>query len=113
MLAQIEAAIADADDLDNVMVSLDFGDVASGSRHGIVLLTPPTLTSENYALLTPQWEVHIIAGPANNYLAAWSRIDWILQALFDANLNIERAEPSNFPSKDAGTLPAYSITLNE
>ena len=112
IVAQIEAIIADSD-LDKITVTLDSKLVPSGSRNGVILVGLPDLRSDNFATLAPSWTVNIIAGPPDNYLAAWDRIDTILEVLFQGELNIDTATPSNFPALTGAAIPAYTLNLNE
>ena len=100
-------------DAEKITVTIDPTLVPSGSRHGIVLVALPTLSSPNFAAIDVKWEVHVIAGPADNWIAAWDRIDSILQVLFDGNVNIDSAEPANYPALNGPPIPAYTLTLNE
>jgi hypothetical protein len=96
-----------------VLVTLNADHVPSGSRHGVVLVAPPTLRLPNFALVEATWELHVVAGPPTNYLAAWERIDSIVQVLIEAALNIDKAEPGMFQPNTGPALNAYTLTLNE
>lgn len=113
LVDDVQAAI-DAAGLEKVTATVDAAHVASGSRHGVVVVSPPELEFETFggdADLT--WELHVIAGPAENYLAAWERIDQIISALEASDLPLHRAKPGAWePITPGPPLPAYTITLH-
>lgn len=112
-LAADVQAVIHAAGLTKALATVDAAHIPSGSRYGIVVVSPPELTFETFggdpALV---WELHIIAGPAENYLAAWERIDEILAALEDSDLPLSTAKPGAWESVTNGPdLPAYTVTL--
>lgn len=93
--------------------TIDALHVESLARNGVVVIGPPSLKFDGpWGAAEPAWELHVIAGPADNYLAAWGVIDFILQALLDAQLNLSKAEPGGYALTHSATLPTYTLTLN-
>lgn len=113
LVTQLQATLIAVADTAKVHVTMNPEEVASGATNGVVMVALPVLTSPNFAQLDVKWEVHVIAGPATNWLVAWDRIDTILQVLFDGQLNIASADPANFAGLNGAPLPAYTLTLNE
>jgi hypothetical protein len=113
LVARLQTLLADDELTAKVTATMNPNEVASGSTNGVVLVTLPTLSSPNFAQLDVEWQVHVIAGPPTNWLAAWDRIDTILQVLFDGQLNLATAEPSEYRALNGPSIPAYTITLNE
>lgn len=118
-LAQAEtlrAALADAltaAGMLKALATLDAGDVPSGSRHGVVVVSAPSLNFENsWTDAVATFEVHVIAGPAADYLAAWETIDLIIDALHKAQINIATGVPGAYQPHQGAPLPAYTLTLN-
>jgi hypothetical protein len=112
LVETISAALAAAE-LDQVTATTDAGKVPSASRNGVVLVAPPALAFPTWTQVETTWTLHVVAGPATDYLAAWATIDAIIQALFDAQtLNFDEAEPGQFAQQNGSPLPAYTITLN-
>lgn len=107
-------AVLDAADLEQVMADVDAARVPSGSRHGIVIVSPPELDFEGYFEAALTWELHVIAGPSGDYLAAWDRIDQIITALEASPLPLKSAKPGSWQGLDRGQppIPAYTITLH-
>lgn len=111
LVATIQAAVAA---LPSVTVTLDPGEVPSGSRSGVVLVTPPDLAFPTWDETESTWELVVVAGTLTNYLAAWKLIDSIIDAIETAqSVNLDSAEPGRFqPPNNAAALPAYTLTLN-
>jgi len=113
IVADVRDAL-DAADLDQVVATLDAADVPSGERHGIVVVAAPKLTFDGpFGDVQTAFEVHVIAGPADNYLHAWERIDTIVQALVDGRLNLRSGEPGGYEAMHGDPLPAYTLTMND
>lgn len=113
LVDELRAAL-DAADLEDVTATLDAGLIASGARAGIVVVSPPKLEFAGYGDPAALFEVHVIAGPASDYLAAWERLDTIVQALVDAQLNLREGEPGGYAdARLDAPLPAYTLTLND
>lgn len=106
------AAALEVAGLDKALATLDAAHVASGSRYGVLVVSPGTLTFEDWGEPSMAWEVHVIAGPANDYLAAWDKIDAMIQALVVAQINLRSGEPGQFQPLVGEPLPAYTLTLN-
>lgn len=112
---QLEAellAILQDKGLEKVTVTRDALEVPSGARHGVIVVSPPALTFETFGEGDAEWELHVIAGPADNYLHAWGTLDGILHALERGELNMKRAEPTSYQPLRGEPFPAYTITLN-
>lgn len=104
----------DSSNLEDVTATTDAALIPSGARHGIVVVAAPKLDfSAGFGAVAAAWEIHVIAGPADNYLAAWERIDTIIQALIDGDLNLASGEPGGYGSLPGDTLPAYTLTTND
>lgn len=114
LVADLTAIIAasDLEDKADITVTNRAGLVESASRHGCVFVDFPTLSSENFADLQPEFQVHIIGGTPTDELSAFARIDSIIQALHEGNLNIRSGEPGNWPTQGGLRIPAYTLTLN-
>jgi hypothetical protein len=94
-----------------VHVTLDARTIESAARgRGAVLIQPPTLEFETWAATTATWELVVIAGPADNPLAAWAAIDPIIAALEVSALPIKTGTPAEFAPVHGPVLPAYAIT---
>ena len=113
LVERIQALLTADEATAKVHATMNPDEITSGATNGVVMVSLPTLSSPNFAQLDVKWEVHVISGPANNWLAAWDRLDTILEVLFEGQLNIDTAEPANYPAKNGPALPAYTITLNE
>ena len=98
--------------LPKALATLDAAHVASGSRHGVLVVSPGTLTFDGWEDPVMAWEVHVIAGPATDYLAAWAKIDAIISALVAARINLKSGDPGSFQPLQGEPLPAYTLTLN-
>lgn len=106
-------SMLDTAGLEKAHATMDAAEVASGSRYGVAVVSPPALDfSGTWGSAEALWEVHVIAGPATDYLAAWEKIDRIIEALIAGNLNIRRAEVAGYQQHQGEPLPAYTLTLN-
>jgi len=103
----------DAADLPKVMATLDARDIGSGARHGIIVVSPPRLKFPTWNQVLAEWDVHVIAGPPDNYLAAWALIDTIVDTLHAAGLPMETAEAGQFEPLAGPPLWAYTISFTE
>jgi hypothetical protein len=112
LVEDIKAAL-EAAGLKDATATLNALEVPSGARHGIVVVSPPTLDfASSWGDPTSSWELHIIAGPADNYLAAWDRIDLMIDALVAGHINLKTAEPGQFQAAQGPALPAYTATTH-
>lgn len=98
--------------LTGAIASIDPLDITSGSRNGIVVISPPDLTFTTWTITDATFTLSAIAGPADNLLAAWQRLDEIVEALRVANLDMVDARGDMFAPKEGSPLPGYTITLN-
>jgi hypothetical protein len=114
IVAELTDALADDPDTTGAVATTDALLVPSGARNGIVLVQPPDLTFTNFQFTDPTWTLLVVAGPPDNHLAAWERIDAIIHALETAGINLATGEPVGFQplDKNAPLLPAYQLTLN-
>lgn len=100
--------------LTKVTVTIDENKVLSGARHGVVIVLPPDLTFEPpYGDVQAAYELLIVAGPHDNYLVAWDRIDNIIQAFVQADVNLAEAKPATYEPLNGDPLNAYTVTLND
>ena len=106
-----EAAL-EAAGLDQVHVTAEASEIESAARHGVLVFPPPELNFTTYDMYEARWEVIALAGPADNLEHAWRTLDEIIEALFQANLNLATATPDSFTVKGTTALPGYSITFN-
>lgn len=111
LLAELRTML-DAAELQKVIVSIDPLDIPSGARHGIVVISPPDLTFPTYSQTEAEYELSAIAGPADNVLAAWERLDAIIEALRIGGLSMVTARGDMFAPKNGPALPGYTITIN-
>lgn len=111
LVADLQAALTTAG-LTDAVATMNAAEVPSGSRHGCVVVAAPELTFETWNDPTPLWEVHVVAGPATDYLAAWNTIDTIIQALVTAHINLKTGSPGQYQPFQGVALPAYTLTLN-
>lgn len=107
----IETALAAAG-LSKVTVTAESTDIASGSRHGVLVFPPPELSFTTFEIYEATWEAIAIAGPADNLTHAWKTLDGMIEALFQANINMSTATPDTFSAKNSLPLPGYLITFN-
>ena len=110
LLESLEAA-----GLDDVTVTFDGTKVPAASRlrsGSVILLKPPSLTFPTYDSTEIEWSVVIVSGPHNNVLAAWDRIDTIIEALAP-QMDFADATPADFQPLEGPTIPAYALTYND
>lgn len=93
--------------------TLHAGAVPSAARHGVALVTPPSIRFETFEHSESLFEVYVIAGPPTKPLTAWERLDEMIDALEQAGINLRAAEPATFTPYDASApLHAYILKLN-
>ncbi len=112
--AQITAALRECltDDLTSVVVTFDGTQVPQGAPDGAVIVLPPRLTFPTYHLVEATWEVCVTAGPFDNHMAAWDRIDQIIAAIAPG-LDFTEGEPSAFQPTAGPALSAYVLTYTD
>ena len=104
----------DAAGLHDVLATIDAAQVPSGARHGIVVVAAPRLTFEgSFQSVQAAFELHVIAGTITDYLGSWDRIDSIIQALVDGNLNLRDGEAGGYDAMNGDPIPCYTLTLND
>lgn len=111
MKAAIKADLT-AQGLPLVHVTLDPREIVSGSRHGVVVITPPNLSFPSYTEVSALWELSVIAGPADNLEAAWNTLDAIIHVFFMTDYDLNTAEGFTFQPKTGAPLPGYTVTLH-
>lgn len=111
LVTLVGAAFTDAG-LDKATATTNALHVTSGARHGIAVIAPPSLTFPDWDAPAVEWTVHLVAGPANDFLASWEKLDALLEALFAAQLNLKSAEPAGYETREGTVIPAYTVTLN-
>ena len=99
--------------LQAVHVTLNPLEIVSASRNGVVVISPPDLAFPTYTITDVTNEVTVIAGPPDNLLEAWRRLDAILEALRLGGLEMTGARADSFAVKDSQPIPGYSLTLTD
>lgn len=108
---RLQAALNDAD-LTGATASLDARDIPSGARHGIVIVAPPDMTFPTFTQTEITHELAVIAGPADNLLKAWERLDAMVEAIRRAGFDLDAARGDMFKPLHGSPLPGYTLTLN-
>ncbi|WP_104136573.1 hypothetical protein [Cryobacterium sp. Y62] len=111
LVTLLQAALTDAG-LTKAIATMNAAEVPSGSRYGVVVVAAPELDFATWNDPTPLWEVHVVAGPATDYLAAWDTIDTIIQAFVVAQINLKTGTPGQYQPFQGVALPAYTLSLN-
>ena len=109
--AQLEQIMTADPDLASVIVSLDPLDIPSGIRNGIVIISPPDLEFPAYWQTDVQSELAVIAGPTDNLLAAWTRLDQIVEAIRTSPIPVLTARGDMFKTKSGESVPGYTLTM--
>lgn len=101
-------------DAPGVHVTLDATEVYAHARGGVILVQLEKITYPAWSPAEPEtsFQVHIIAGPHDQPLAAWQRIDAITGVLHAGGLNIATATPTSFAPGTGPALPAFTLDLN-
>jgi hypothetical protein len=117
LLAELADLIASStlEQADQVIVSADVRDLDKTKRPGAVVLMPtPELTFPAPGVVEVGWRVMVVAAPGDDLLAAWGRLDELLEVLRAGGLHVERAEPGDYPVTDSPVkLPGYTLTVPE
>ena len=108
----LEARLSEILEPHGGFATLDYGLIPSGSRYGVAVIPPPELKFPTRDEKTPTWDVHLIAGPARDPIAAWGTLDVLMEALLSSSLPIVAAKPANYSIKGSEPLPAYTLTIN-
>lgn len=103
--------ILDESGLDKVTVTLDAQLIESGSREGIVVVTPPDIEFPTFTQTEITPEFAVIAGPRDNLEAAWTRLDEIIEAFRLAQIEMVDAKADMFAVAKAAPIPGYAVTL--
>ena len=102
--------------IDDATVTLDLLQVPAALPNGpAVVVQPPRVeyTATMAGSVTDAtWEVFVIAGPVADRLAAWRRIDAIIDALKDP-MDVDAAEPATFAHPGMPDHPAYVLSFTE
>lgn len=107
----IRDTLEDAD-LAAVVVTIDGREVPQWAPDGAVVILPPRLTFPTYDSTTVAFEVVVTAGPADQHLAAWDRMDQIIAAIAPG-MDFRDAEPASFQPNAGPVLPAYTLTYDD
>lgn len=75
-----------------------------------VVVNPPTRTFTTWHEQEWEWEVWVVAGPANDLPTAWGRLDAAVDALAGP-LEVATARPDAFSAPDRAQYPAYVLTI--
>lgn len=112
--AQIAETIRTAlpDNLAAVVVTFDGTQVPQGAPDGAVVILPPRLTFPTYDQVEATWEVCVTAGPFDNHMVAWDRIDQIIAAIAPG-LDFTEGEPTAFQPTAGQALSAYLLTYTD
>lgn len=97
--------------LEDVTVTADLTEVPSAlaGGHLVVAVRPPSLEVPGWREVIATWEVYLIAGPAEDQLSAWERLDSALFHLLDA-LDADEVRPDAFTDLQNATYPAFVLT---
>lgn len=106
--ATVEAALGDLVDL----VTLDGTGLKPQTRAAVVV-RPPSIEFPNFAERDTEFQLVVVAGPADRPLRALDQIDQIITALEAEQFPMKSAKPFGFSLAGAGVLPAYEITLHQ
>jgi hypothetical protein len=112
---QIAEMIRDAlrtADIDAALVTVNGLEVPQGAPDGAVIILPPRLTFPTYDQTETTWELCVTAGPVDNHLVAWDRIDSIVAAIAPG-LDVTVAEPASFAPSAGPNLSAYLLTYTD
>lgn len=99
-------------DLAGVVVTFNGTEVPQGAPDGAVIVLPPRLAFPTYHQVETTWEVCVTAGPTDNHIVSWSRVDAIIAAIAPS-LDFTDAEPTSFQPTAGPTLPAYVLTYTD
>jgi hypothetical protein len=96
-----------------VHVTVNPADIIKAMPGGAVVITPPDLAFPTFYRADITWELWAIAGPGNDPLAAWDRLDAIVAALtVPLALDVARSDAFQ-PLGTLPPLPAYVLTFTE
>ncbi|MDF2826870.1 MAG: hypothetical protein K0R01_153 [Mycobacterium sp.] len=104
--------VLDAQNLPDVAATIDARDIPSGARHGIVVISPPDLEFTTYTQTSADTELSVVAGPADNLLAAWRKLDAILEALRLGGIPMLSARGDLFRQHHGDPLPGYTVRMS-
>lgn len=98
--------------IDDATVTTDLLKVPAALANGpVVVVQPPKLKYITaYGDADATWELFVIAGPTFDRLAAWARIDGIMDALATP-MNLTDAEPATFQHPGMADHAAYVLTF--
>lgn len=83
---------------------------ALSAGRAVVVILPPSNTFETNHLVDTEWTLLIAAGPYDNYIKAWPRLDALCEAL-RVDLGIESAKPTAYAPTNGQEFPALEIKL--
>ncbi len=93
-------------------VSVDAQDVRPLPGKAAILIEPPTVEWPDWNRTVCTWQLDVVAGTFTTQADALPIITNVIDALADAGLNLQRAEPVGFALAGQGTVAAFQITLN-
>jgi hypothetical protein len=99
-------------DLSDVVVTMNGLEVPQGAPDGAVIVLPPRLTFPTYDTTEATWEVCVTAGPVDNHIVSWERVDAIIAAIAPG-LDFTTAEPAAFQPTAGPALPAYTLIYTD
>lgn len=111
LLGEIRDALTDAD-LADVLVTMDPSSTYGGYSTGLVIVMPPRLAFTSWGETEETTTLHVAAGPFDDILTAWDRLDLIIDALRAAHINLASGEPQPLiVSPGEPPLPGYEFEL--
>lgn len=118
LLAELEQAVADLDAGDGLpTVTGDSRKLDTApTRPGIVVLAPaPRMSFPAPGIVECAWELLCAAGPADDELQAWGRLDELVEAIRGRlGLRLTEAEPAGHTRPDNPVpLHGYRLTVTE
>lgn len=107
----LRARVREDPDLADVIVTLDPNNVPAQAERGVVIVRPPRLKmTDSYNVIDTEWDVLVIAGPPQDWLTAWARIDDILDAIIPG-IAFTEGEPDTYGGNATRPgLPCYRLT---
>lgn len=107
----LDTALDALAEVEDVTGTLDLAEAASAlsAGHLVVCPRPPELEIPTWSELTATWEIILAAGPSDQTVAAWSRLDTALLALIEP-LAIETTRPDALLDNQSTSWPALVLT---
>lgn len=112
--ADLGAKLQDAADSTGLDVMVTTDTVAAESQvsagNPAIVINPPVITCETYHAVDMTWQVWIITGPPTNRVAAWERLDQLIDAI-RVPVDVDQFEPAAFQPAQGPVVPAYIATI--